>query len=241
MSRVESLNDPFDFIPSIGNTDASEIAKYVDARPWLFRGKPRAGTVAGVKAQWDKIKGDPRRGLQPILKNTRILCLSDRDDGILLWSHYASRHRGFVVGYRTDELRKPPCSLFFEPVHYAGARPYFSPADFVGDGDTVYENYKRLFFYKSEEWKYESEWRAALLASRLKDPNYADFLPSAVECVIFGSEMDGKMESLIRQACERGGISSTVKFKRASLSTSSFQIVISSLEEEKGLPGKVSE
>src|SRR5438105_3201695 len=37
-----------------------------------------------------------------------VLCLTEDPDNHLMWVHYAAQHRGFVVGFRTDN------ALFFE-------------------------------------------------------------------------------------------------------------------------------
>ncbi len=37
-----------------------------------------------------------------LLRETGICTLSDIPDNILMWSHYAEFHRGFVVGFRVN-------------------------------------------------------------------------------------------------------------------------------------------
>ena len=88
-----------------------------------------------------------------ISKRFGVLCLTEVPDSLLMWSHYASGHRGVVIGleipphwklykvdYRTERV---PVSLELEP------------------GDRFLEDVLvKLVKSKCRDWAYEREWRA---------------------------------------------------------------------------------
>lgn len=91
-----------------------------------------------------------------------ILSLTERPDNILMWSHYAGHHTGFVIEfdeehpffkshYGTTNGKTP---VVLQKVEYSigrPERPSINLKDLV-EGSSWY-------LVKSEEWKYEDEWR----------------------------------------------------------------------------------
>ena len=77
-----------------------------------------------------------------------VLSLSRNHDNILMWSHYASSHKGFVIEF--DHEHK----FFFNKVHpiiYSDERPEMDLTQVKQSGD--------LFLTKSKDWAYEEELR----------------------------------------------------------------------------------
>ena len=60
--------------------------------------------------------------LRQIMLDTRILCVSERNDSILMWSHYAENHTGIVIKYMTLSETASPLRLA-EPVRYSREMP----------------------------------------------------------------------------------------------------------------------
>ncbi|UEM19003.1 DUF2971 domain-containing protein [Skermanella mucosa] len=98
-----------------------------------------------------------------------MVCLTESRTNLLMWSHYADQHAGFVIGVHTAH----PCfnrqrseaddHNYFRPVIYSDVRPNF------------YMNQIRsrepIILTKSREWKDEKEWRiVAPLELLTKDP-----------------------------------------------------------------------
>ena len=111
-------------------------------------------------------------------------CFSENVDSILMWSHYASNHTGFVLNYDFKELycidiglEKVQGSHFLDkkifPVLYKKERfdaTYYVEFHFIDDfyrglGLTYHYPffdklfYYKFFLYKSTEWEQEKEWR----------------------------------------------------------------------------------
>lgn len=120
-----------------------------------------------------------------------VLSLSAVRDSILMWSHYANDHTGFVVGFDSsnqffDKRRSKKDEFgFLREVQYAAERP-----------EVVLSNTSAIpwFQTKAQEWSYEKEWRIVRVlreASEKKEltpsPVYLfDFPPDAVIEVIVG-------------------------------------------------------
>lgn len=91
-----------------------------------------------------------------VAKHIGILCLSEQQDDLLMWAHYANSHEGFVIefdpsssffnGRRSDqdELRH------LRKVSYSEARPQLVMSNARDMGS---------FLTKSQHWAYEKEWR----------------------------------------------------------------------------------
>src|SRR2546430_940648 len=146
--------------------------------------KLKSNAPAAAKRYQDQFRID-------LEKKTRIICFSQRNDGILMWAHYADRHKGFVVGFKPEVLRRDYPHSGFYKVSYGIQRPVI-PHPYVGVSD---ENQLiAAGTQKSMEWKYEEEWRLLVDVKHLcrdsdpNDPNlYLPISSGAIDQVIFGS------------------------------------------------------
>lgn len=121
-----------------------------------------------------------------------ILSLSEVPDSLLMWSHYAGSHTGFVLGFdpqhpyfnkfngQEDEFRH------LRRVMYRETRPGGVMSALDGSD---------LFLVKSGHWDYEREWRILrpLAEATLTKPsspfsiNLFEFPPSALQELIIGA------------------------------------------------------
>lgn len=91
-----------------------------------------------------------------LLPTIGVLSLTERSDNLLMWSHYAEQHRGFVLA--VDEQhpaisnRRSDEDEFYHPrkVEYSDRKTIVSLADVDGPS---------LLLRKSLDWEYEDEWR----------------------------------------------------------------------------------
>ena len=97
-----------------------------------------------------------------------VSCFSTTSDNILMWSHYADKHRGVCIEYDFSLLEKlENINAFLLPVIYSIERPLL-PVDKLDlkNGQDTQESVKRIMpdliraiLTKSEFWGYENEWR----------------------------------------------------------------------------------
>lgn len=118
-----------------------------------------------------------------LMSTSKVLCLSETGDNLLLWAHYAESHRGVALIFRPIE--DSPYTLA-RPVQYVTEVPrlfdeHLLSDIFAGlrtiDAETALEH---MAFTKSSHWNYEREWR--IFAGDGRD-KYAPF-----EDVPFGRE-----------------------------------------------------
>lgn len=191
-SRIQ-MNDPFECtVPGFESVPKHILhettQKRVDRllKPHGANRKQRRG----VTIQWQK-KGklqQVRDDVQRHVDRFGILCLSQRREDLLMWSHYANGHRGLCLGFEgmARALR----------VHYCDARP---DRDSTNSGLTFAE---KVVLTKSKHWSYECEWR--VIETRGKGVH--TFRPEALKEVIFGCRATDSDKERVRDWIKVGGL-----------------------------------
>jgi hypothetical protein len=150
-SKASSLNDPFEF-----------------AFHWAEKA---IGGIPLIPAEVAKTHDD--------MKQMRVLCFSEINDSILMWSHYADSHKGVCLGF--ERTADPDNGLgnygVSIPVVYRddNALQSFQPLELDQKATS------KILTTKSLVWCYEKEWR---LISRPEAPEM-DY-PAPLREVIFG-------------------------------------------------------
>ena len=78
-------------------------------------------------------------------------CFSERNDALLMWSHYADEHRGLCIGYNLHDLIK---NYNCFPVIYSDEMPQGKE---LGLNKT--DSLMKYILTKYSDWSYEKEWR----------------------------------------------------------------------------------
>lgn len=159
-------------------------------------------------------------------------CLSEVPDSLLMWSHYAASHTGFVLAFDAkhahfhEEKSADDEFRHLRRVIYREARPSAVLTDFEGID---------VFLVKSGHWAYEREWRIfrALSEASVVYPgapfstHLFRFPPSALQAVVLGARSSVETASTIAAAIRENAELSHVKLKRAKLDRSDFLLRIS--------------
>ncbi len=89
--------------------------------------------------------------------DTALFCVSEINDNILMWSHYADNHTGVVIEFKCVD--ESPLTLA-KPINYSKNFPVLEEVP-IG-GDLLTKKYLDMRWYtKSMCWAYEKEWRIA--------------------------------------------------------------------------------
>lgn len=210
-SPLDEFNDPFEGLPAANRIWGPEFMK-------MFRDERLPNATAeqlnAVVTTDDKKKLLDE--IRKILRRTSIFCLTTSFNNLLMWSHYADSHRGFVVEFKMD-------SSFFtqeysdtlwqaKPVKYVQKRPVIDGFSEFLTTESKFLKLNDAFFYtKGRIWDYEKEYR--MLCSVVL-PNFKcrtikkgqkeitgihDIPPDAVSGVIFGASMDAET---IEECCK---------------------------------------
>jgi hypothetical protein len=203
LSSAHKLNDPFELAPSIPVESFTEkkirdfLKRDDQIRNWYKEEGKRRGFsnlkkyrhwyLANLDDKVDKLRPGIPRNVEAVRSTFaerfdqyfRFFCASKRRDSILMWSHYAKNHEGFVVEFDTESrLFKSLGKDFVRMVEYKDGKPAFHP-DFHG-GPTFMNHLLRVASTKSKDWSYEEE--ARLIFPR-GIPGADDFFPVSTECI----------------------------------------------------------
>ena len=146
-----------------------------------------------------------------LLKRIKVFCVSEHNQSILMWSHYAKYHTGVCFKLKVmPEKNNPLCSA--KEVNYLPNPPsFFSVEEWI---DSIILNkevaitnlFRRYPLAKSDIWDYEKEWR--VWAPFEEDGNsYLDIpiVEGEIDAIYFGVNADPKLvKDLITIAKGRG-------------------------------------
>ncbi|MEQ8909388.1 MAG: DUF2971 domain-containing protein [Vicingaceae bacterium] len=116
-----------------------------------------------------------------IIKQYAFCSLSETKDDIKMWSHYASNHKGFVVGFK---FTKNQIDHHFQKVRYVNKVPQLNVRKFAEFMNGKYHHLSYLLSdvsVKSTDWKSEKEWRIWR-----NKPCYYRYELSNIDCIYFG-------------------------------------------------------
>ena len=152
-----------------------------------------------------------RTTLSQIRDTTGVSCLSEADDSILMWAHYAHNHQGMCVEY---DLARINSSLQFTPVPiiYSGEKTCLRSIDIDNTGEEMTRFLIHMLTTKSKDWHYEKEWRIiredSACGSSWDNEKHGALLemipPSSI---ILGCEASIDLENLVREYCSTNRIS----------------------------------
>ncbi|MGZ5054895.1 MAG: DUF2971 domain-containing protein [Methylobacter sp.] len=160
-TQPKALNDPFESMPLIYLPSADQIISDFEKDCQIEKKIPELAALYESSVQKLKEKASSHSAgisiMDKINKELGILSLSKTKNNLLMWSHYADSHKGFVIGF--DETHD-----FFHPKN--GQNPINNLRDVnyvslrsVAQWETNEEAYLSIFFEKPKDWDYEKEVR----------------------------------------------------------------------------------
>lgn len=208
-AKPQSFNDPFDldidFADRACKDDFLFMIERLKTRSGLTKEEPEdlhkkemAIRAAPESSTFSKCWGVANRKFSEDRKGWGVFCLSECNDSILMWSHYADCHKGFCIEF----VRSPDNHLgdieMAHPVHYTADYPMPSPFSEKGMAELPYV----VLMTKAEGWKYEREWRLISDEGDVELPP-----PGEISGIIFGLRMlEPQREEIRRTLCNSSGI-----------------------------------
>jgi hypothetical protein len=189
-----TFNDPFDcVVPCLLQTPGTFHKRYVEEllddkfpdAPDDWRAKREQ--LMSVKA----LKG-MREDVQKIIDNVGITCFCKVRDDILMWAHYADKHKGLCFEFDGSEN-----CIFFSDAQQVNYEDFTNVLLGEDSGTTM----QRIILTKSKHWSYEREYR-------IFRPDMAgqklDYPVELLTGVIFGCMMGEKERELVRRWAKEG-------------------------------------
>lgn len=187
------FNDPFDCRPAF-NFMASKRQIKDDFGRLQKKFEPQVNRQtrrSEVRQLFKDPNRDPRRlevqnsiqgNYDAEMNKVGVLCVSEVNDDILMWSHYADSHRGICIEF--DGHNK--FMVHAQAVTYAKERA--SIRQFIrADPQIMLE---KAMLTKAQHWSYEKEWR---LIQYEKGHGVVAFRPENLTGIIFGAQASPKM------------------------------------------------
>jgi hypothetical protein len=154
LNAKSEFNDPYDSYSDWQKPDPTEDNRNYFYEMAIRRGRSEhdARAIASSAFEGDdfwQLFTDTVRGS---VEKAGIACFAEDSLNFLMWSHYASQHRGVVIEFNSRADDDLPLKAL--PVRYGDEFPRFefNPKEFN----------RQVFFsvlYKSAAWRYEMEWR----------------------------------------------------------------------------------
>ena len=188
-AKPDSLNDPFDCkIPFDHSLTPDEAVAY-GRKTGVAEDKINTilDSRGDVHSEFKKIWRETLIKADEELENVGVFSLSEVNNNILMWSHYADYHKGFCIEF----VRNPNNQLgnyeMTRRVQYRPDYPIIIPIK-----DDVFD---LKFFMKSSDWEYEQEWRL------INDKGEGEeSLPDVdMSTIIFGLRMPASHKETIRK------------------------------------------
>ena len=199
----KDLNDPFDCDPPINFADSTvndfmvlhNAAAYdqyntlgmgVNIKPYEVEESIRVALTNNQTKFIREKEADFRNILMEMSNKLGILCLSATPFNILMWSHYADKHKGVVLQFERKGLKKR--FNYLEDVKYKN-----NIIDVKILGNNLKEWDKLLLLNKSSDWNYEEEWRIITEPEKRRDkhinPRVFRFPKEILTGIILGCEI----------------------------------------------------
>lgn len=151
--------------------------------------------------------------IDEFLSSRGIACFSERNDDLLMWSHYGGKYKGLCLEFDTSV--EPFTGA--RQVRYVSELPKMSLKAVHLDKDL--DVVKALFCTKSNSWHYEKEWR---LIHAVAGTAYV-YPAEALTGVYFGPDIDRQSMEIVCLILQ--GQNPGVKLWRGIRSTSEFKVL----------------
>jgi hypothetical protein len=244
-TRPDVFNDVFELSPVW--TGMADLQAMAALAPGHLRQARAQGTDQDIETFLAGVnEASVERGVIDLMRElflpalhggTGVLCLSERPDNLLMWSHYADQHRGLLLGFDGRhpffEQRQSPDDEFHHVrrVRYAVERPRTTALGLLGP---------HTLLTKSEEWQYEQEWRMLVrfehfphhvVHERSGDVHLVPIPRSSITDVILGCRAARETVEAVVDLLASDHRYAHVTVRHASLDTQKFGLVFRPLGE----------
>lgn len=217
LSSCIDFNDPFDTTANIIQTGnlkdlRKRFGEIVDKKNPNSNKNLRENDVSRMMK---KHADNPEAYKEIFLKHTQaagIFSLSTNPRDILMWSHYASNHKGMLLQFKlTNDVDSLLHAL---KMHYSMQYPSL---DITKSFEGQFEN---IMMRKSKHWEYENEWRILRIGGAR---TFQPFKHEVLTSLVFGCKADDIFKKRVVNILN----------ERESLGFSSIRILKAEMHESK--------
>jgi hypothetical protein len=219
-----NFNDPFECRPAlVSHKNVFKRELFVKGLPGaeLRKFDKQAYTKAKKKAVNELTNPDKLKQIYVnFLRTIGIYCLSEKNNDLLMWSHYSDFHQGLCLEFKTTQN-----TFFWEafPVIYQNEYPIVNAMDFGKP-----EEFRKALLTKYSEWQYEFEWRI-LKMEQDGGPGDYSFSPELLSGIILGSRIRDEDKEKVREWIKN--YPTKISIYKARLNESKYQLDIVKIDE----------
>lgn len=203
LNSPSTFNDPFEMAAhfTVKATDRQKFARF---EALVRQQMPHIGWRA-IQAAVQKLVDTSEDGLRPMLDKSLqgvrdtagIYCFSGEPRSTLMWSHYASDHKGACLIFERAQDAHTLCHAF--RVRHTRKLPQLNWVR------SFQKDIMRMLFAKHPAWRYEKESRIMINGEAGR---YLPFAPQALHGIIFGCRAEPKfietVEGSLRERAAAG-------------------------------------
>lgn len=167
-----------------------------------------------------------------VRRNTKIICFSKVYNSMLMWSHYADNHKGFLLAYDMQDIKSAERFNVNDEIinnkTYLGEVSYVSNQLDLSDDIEDYVRYnmmptlgdvetqdikisaiklREFMLQKSVEWEYEREWRLIPRIISLEQESPLGYINCIPKAVILGAHCSKEDTIAINEIAKKKNIS----------------------------------
>ncbi len=231
---ISGVNDPYECSPVFHCSDNKiAIEEHCLYRLKLNNITPPADYRQKIKhnEMREKFIDGAKESLRGVNQTSCLLSVSKTVNNPVMWAHYTGQHKGAVIGIDFDSIfpdTNRPSKLVMHPV-----KPSENRVEIDVLSESMQDEFKKVPFTKSIDWKYEKEFRSVLPVefmeglrniklARLKyfKGKKAWFLkvnPASIKEVVFGLDIKDNLKEKIRKLKKRKDLQH-IQLRQAALS-----------------------
>ncbi len=200
LSRPDSFNDPFDcsLTPGKAKTTDDQVQQLSVLIRELYEPEEAEVQIKEILERnalrpVEEVVDDSLEKHMEEARESGVFSLSEINNNILMWSHYAENHTGFCIEFeRKDDPRNFLSHIMCRKVEYSREYPNLHRIIDLMDVN---------LFTKAKDWEYEAEWR--LIA---KNGNISLPLPVPITGIYFGLRASEDSIKTIKNILEKDDI-----------------------------------
>lgn len=242
-STPNCFNDPYDNLIFVNTqTVLSKISGSINAGmdSFLEKNTEKTPEIALFKNAWNDKQHRPQllqrhcelisSALDAVRMNLRayprLICFSEEYDSMLMWSHYADYHKGYVLVYAKEDLISAvsydskgnllsqktrlekvqytdrQTDMTDEVLAYLRVNMLGGTVDNRTDASINPIKLRKVLTEKSTEWQYEKEWRLIPRIPSIEKPSMFSYLICKPKAVIIGSKCHEEDRKRLIDICE---------------------------------------
>lgn len=158
------------------------------------------------------------------LSKTQVCCMSAQKDSVLMWSHYGRKHTGMVFSFDTKDQCWKENGCEFVKVEYKAERVAIPVSDDIHKNEIV----NMLISTKSNEWKYEKEWR--LIKRDCTEPFSLKVNNSTLKGVYLGVRVSPENTAIIYEVVKK--MYAGTELYKAKLHNSQYKLIFDKIKDK---------